>query len=239
MTIRECAVYELRQYTLHPATWDAFVRLFETELLDSQDAAGMHVLGQFRDVDRRDVFVWMRGFTDMQRRRDSLTAFYDGPVWAAHRDEANAMMIDSTDVLLLQPASAGHGLAERVGPRPALSTSSAGSAEIEVVICPLRPEDTSRYLDSHRHRLMPLLRRSGGHALPPLHSLHAPNTFPRLPVREDEYVAVTLTRYADAAAAARLRGHRAYRAASDDLEALATGPVQRLHLIPTPRSALR
>ena len=32
-----------------------------------------------------------------------LAAFYDGPVWRAHRDEANATMIDSDDVLLLRP----------------------------------------------------------------------------------------------------------------------------------------
>src|SRR5690349_4070925 len=110
MTTRNCTVYELRQYTLHPGTRDTFVRLFETELLDTQDAAGPYVLGQFRDVNRPDVFVWVRGFADMQRRHQALTASYDGPVWAAHRAAANAMMIDSDDVLLLEPAADGQVL---------------------------------------------------------------------------------------------------------------------------------
>jgi hypothetical protein len=37
----------------------------------------------------------------MEARRASLQAFYGGPVWRAHRDAANATMIDSDNVLLL------------------------------------------------------------------------------------------------------------------------------------------
>ena len=55
------------------------------------------------------MFVWLRGFDGMEARKDALTAFYDGPVWAAHRDAANATMIDSDDVLLLKPAWPGAG----------------------------------------------------------------------------------------------------------------------------------
>jgi quinol monooxygenase YgiN len=218
MAIGDCTVYELRQYTLHPGTRDAFIRLFETELLDSQDAAGMHVLGQFRDLDRPDVFVWLRGFTDMERRRESLTAFYTGPVWRAHAAEANAMMIDSDDVHLLEPTDAEHALAEHIGTRPPLGGTSHGTAEFQLVICPLRPEDTTRYL--HRH---------AGNQFPALQSLHAPNTFPQLPVHEDRHVAVTLTRFDEPP----------HHVAADELDALATGPVHRLRLTPTPRSALR
>jgi hypothetical protein len=35
-----CAVYELRQYTLRPHVADAFVRLFEAEFLETQNATG-------------------------------------------------------------------------------------------------------------------------------------------------------------------------------------------------------
>ena len=100
-------VIELRQYTLRPGTRDAFAALFDAELAEPQEAAGMRVLGQFRDLDRPDMFVWLRGFPDMEVRRRALHAFYDGPVWAAHRDAANGMMLDSDDVLLLEPAGTG------------------------------------------------------------------------------------------------------------------------------------
>ena len=221
MVIGDCRVYELRQYTLHPGTREAFTSLFETHLVESQEATGMHVLGQFRNEDRPDAFVWMRAFTDMEQRRESLTAFYTGPVWRAHAAEANAMMIDSDDVHLLEPADAEHALAEHVGPRPPLGSTSYGTAEFEVVICPLHPEGTSTYLDRHR--------QSNKLSLPPLQTLHTANTFPGLPVHEDSHVAVTVTRYDDPAAVA----------ASDEFDTLATGPVQRLRLTPTPRSALR
>lgn len=205
-----CTVYELRQYTLQPGTREAFIQLFETHLLETQDASGMRVLGQFRDLDRPDAFVWIRAFTDMERRREALTAFYGGPVWAAHGAEANAMMIDSDDVLLLEPAESGPGIAERIGPRPPLDSAPDGSAEFEVVICPS---------DLDREQL------SGGDALPALRTLHAPNTFPRLPVHEDRDVVVTVMRFADAAP----------RSAAEAL-----GPAaQRLRLTPTTRSALR
>jgi len=64
----------------------------------------MRIIGQFRDLDNPDRFVWLRGFPDMATRGRALQAFYGGPVWKAHRDVANATMIDSDNVLLLRPA---------------------------------------------------------------------------------------------------------------------------------------
>ena len=94
---------ELRQYTLHPGKRDELIALFEREFIESQEAVGMKVVGTFRDLDRSDRFVWIRGFADMPSRAEGLTAFYGGPVWQRHRDAANATMIDSDNVLLLPP----------------------------------------------------------------------------------------------------------------------------------------
>jgi hypothetical protein len=239
MAIPQWAVYELRQYTLHPGTRDEFVRLFERHLLETQDAAGMRVLGQFCDGDRPDVFVWMRAFPDMEQRRKSLTAFYYGPVWAAYRAAANAMMIDSDDVLLLEPACAGRLLSDRVGSRPPLEATAPGATLVEVTICPVRPADAARCVREHVHGVIPLQRASGADPLPPLQTLRATNTFPQLPVHEDRHVVVTMARFAEPAAAERLVADPAYRSATDRVATPAVGPVQRLRLTPTPRSALR
>src|SRR5207248_8870140 len=59
----------------------------------------MHVVGQFRDLDDPDRFVWLRAFDSMPARQAALEAFYYGPVWRAHRDAANDTMIDSDDAL--------------------------------------------------------------------------------------------------------------------------------------------
>ncbi len=103
-------IFELRQYTLHPGRRDELIELFERELIVPQEEAGMRILGQFRDLDDPDRFVWMRSFTDIDARRDALTRFYGGPIWKAHRDAANATMIDSDDVLLLRLVDPLRGL---------------------------------------------------------------------------------------------------------------------------------
>src|SRR5260370_5598377 len=118
MTSARYPVVELRQYTLHPGSRDHLIGLFERELIESQEAAGMAVLGQFRDMDDPDRFVWLRGFSDMPARAGALRRFYGGPVWRAHRDEANATMIDSDNVLLLRPVEPRLGLPAPPASRP-------------------------------------------------------------------------------------------------------------------------
>jgi hypothetical protein len=98
-----CQVVALRQYTLHPQQRDVLIELFDREFVETQEAAGMRVIGQFRDLDNADRSVWLRGFADMASRPASLQAFYGGPVWETHREAANATMVDSDNVLLLRP----------------------------------------------------------------------------------------------------------------------------------------
>src|SRR5437667_11133157 len=104
-----CPIVELRQYTLHPGKRDVLIDLFDREFVESQEALGMKVIGQFRDLDNPNRFVWLRGFRDMPLRAQALKDFYGGPIWKAHREAANATMIDSDNVLLLHPAAPTSG----------------------------------------------------------------------------------------------------------------------------------
>ena len=97
-------IVELRQYTLRPGRRDDLIGLFESDLIAPQEAAGMALVGQFRDVDDPDRFVWLRGFPDMRTRAEALGRFYHGPAWRQHRDEANATMIDSDWQTRIRPA---------------------------------------------------------------------------------------------------------------------------------------
>ena len=54
---RQLEVIELRQYTLRPNKRDALIDLFDRELVEPQEAVGMTVLGQFRDLDHPDLFL--------------------------------------------------------------------------------------------------------------------------------------------------------------------------------------
>src|SRR5246127_130813 len=114
-----CPIVELRQYTLHPGKRDALIGLFDREFVESQETLGMKVIGQFRDLDNPNRFVWLRGFRDMPSRAQALTDFYGGPVWKAHREAANATMINSDNVLLLHPATptSGFSLGNKERPR--------------------------------------------------------------------------------------------------------------------------
>jgi hypothetical protein len=230
-------VIELRQYTLRRGTRDAFVALFEAELAEPQEEAGMRVLGQFRDLDRPDMFVWLRGFPDMEVRRRALHAFYDGPAWAAHRDEANGMMLDSDDVLLLEPAGTVLFPDAGAGAQPPGAAPEGGVVTLSVD--PVGLADTARFARRYASVVAPAVRAAGGRPLALLASLHAANTFPRLPVREHENVMVSLARFANIAAVDQAAADQACRDALASLDDLRTGPGHRLRLAATPRSALR
>ena len=170
-------VLELRQYTLHPGAREVLIDLFDAEFVETQEATGMDIVGQFRDLDDPDRFVWLRGFPSMACRADSLAAFYGGPVWQAHRDAANATMISSDDVLLLRPSGSGFALeGERRGDARGL---------VAVWITPLAHADE------------PSVTEHGGSVLASFVTDPSENTFPALPVRTDGPWFVTFAGFPD------------------------------------------
>ncbi|TYR30465.1 NIPSNAP family protein [Mesorhizobium microcysteis] len=232
----DTAVVELRQYTLHPGARETLVALFDKEFVETQEACGMSVLGQFRDLDRPDHFVWLRGFADMDRRAEALAAFYDGPVWRRHRDAANATMIDSDDVLLLRPsAPAPIALLDR-GDRPSGASELPGSV-FEAVICPVAPEELDAFAQWFASEMEPALNEAGGDVVASFVTEPARNTYPRLPVREDASVFVWLAQLKAGSPLLHPEQSRVGAALSREL-AGRTEPV-RLRLAPTARSLLR
>lgn len=237
------AVVELRQYTLHPGMRDTLVELFEREFIESQEAVGMHVIGQFHDLDRADRFVWLRGFESMEVRERALGAFYGGPVWQRHRDAANATMIDSDDVLLLRPVAPDTGFAAAVA-RPARTGAGVPRGALVAGICRLaRPADQG-FAALFEQRLAPLLLRNGVGLRARYMTEAARNTFPRLPVREGEQVFVWFAGFDSDAAQiehlAALARDPEWRVALDDARARdLLAPPGWLRLRPTPRSEQR
>ena len=235
------SVLELRQYTLHPGHRDDLIALFEREFIEPQEAAGIAVLGTFRDLDAPDRFVWLRGFADMPARAGGLGAFYGGPAWKAHRETANATMADSDNVLLLRPLDTGHGLLAALQPRPPAGTTAKAPGVFTITVCPLRGPADDALVHAFDQCVHPGWVGVGGDLLACWVTEQASNSFPRLPVREGEPVIAWLTRFDDEAAQER---HAALLAASACLErpewrAHLSGAATQLRLAPTPRSALR
>jgi hypothetical protein len=234
---------ELRQYTVQPGRRDALIELFEREFVESQDALGMKILGTFRDHDRPDRFVWIRGFRDYSSRAEQLAAFYTGPVWRAHREAANATIIDSDDVLLLRAARDGSELRPSDGPRP---PAGAGEAPRGLVVASLYflPEPPgTEFPDFFARVVEPRLASAGVKVLASYVTEARPNNFPRLPVRENEHAFVWLAAFADAAgydrSLGRLARSEAWRSAEEALRRRLARPPEALRLVPTARSGLR
>jgi hypothetical protein len=173
--VRWSPIVELRQYTLHSGQRDVLIDLFDRELVETQEDVGMKVIGQFRDLDNPDQFVWLRGFPDMQSRAESLAAFYGGPVWKAHSAAANATMVDADNVLLLRPARDGSAFALD-GER-----GSRGGFVLATVL-PLAGASSFE---------------GEGSILGSFVTEESENTFPSLPVREGERVFVGFAGFAD------------------------------------------
>lgn len=235
----DCQVVELRQYTLHAGRRDTLIELFDREFVETQEAVGLRVMGQFRDLDEADRFVWLRGFADMATRLRGLQAFYGGPVWARHRQAANATMIDSDDVRLLRPAWPGAGLTWRTDDRAAAGTTALPAGVLLAAVLPLSAPADAALLDRARDPVTRALRDGGARAIGAYVTEPSANDFPRLPVREGEPVLALFGLFPRAEALSSFLGGRAWQ--QDVLPSFTpwlSGPVQTLRLAPTARSAL-
>ncbi len=238
-----CPIVELRQYTLHPGKRDALIELFDREFVESQEALGMKIVGQFRDLDKPDRFVWLRGFPDMPRRAIALQAFYSGPVWKAHRAAANETMIDSDNVLLLRPARSDLGFPKGEGTRPPARAREVPKGLVIATIYYFDGPPDVDFTEFFVTTLRPALTESGTSVLASFETERSENNFPALPVREGEHVFVWFSRFPDAAAhdrqaAALARSRRWREEVSPQLTRRLKGPPEVLRLSPTARSEL-
>jgi hypothetical protein len=238
-------VVELRQYELRPGTRDVLIELFDRHLIEGQEECGMTIIGQYRNVDDPDRFVWLRGFEDMATRGAALTRFYKtGPVWAAHRDAARETMVDTDDALLLRPVRPSSAFRAPALPRPGIDDGDPRTSRIVATLyhrdAPV--DDAFRMLWTDR--VLPLLTDHGAEMLAWFETDPAENTFPDLPVRAGEHVFVSFARFRSALL------HDAHEAAlarsaewaDEVLPALMTQIArapERLRLEPTLRSWIR
>ena len=204
----------------------------------------MRLVGQFRDLEDPNRFVWIRRFPGMGVREPALGAFYSGPVWQAHRGEANPLLDDNDNVLLLRPSAPGRDFAAPGSPRPPKGAAPAAAGLVVATVYHLWKEPADGFAAFFEAELRPALEAAGLPVLGAFVPERAANNFPPLPVREGEKVFVWFTRVSDQAA---------HDAALARLEKQAAGPgsvqarlreqlerqPQVLRLAPTPRSRLR
>ncbi|MGH8176505.1 MAG: NIPSNAP family protein [Steroidobacter sp.] len=236
-------VLELRQYTLHPGKRDVLIDIFDRNFVEGQEAHGMWIIGQFRDLDNPDRFVWLRSFADMQARAAALNGFYFGPVWQANRDAANPTMVDSDNVLLLRPARAGAGFPVVTAPLPSRDSNGAGNGLVTANIIYLRRTTPGEFTDFFAEEIRPEWEKAGASVVAELATETAANNFPRLPVREGERVFIWFSTFADQSTYDRHRSVLAaspsWRVVSGKLSLWTHQPIEILRLQPTARSRLQ
>lgn len=222
---------ELRQYDMRPGRRDELITLFEREFIETQEAAGIRLVGLFRDLDDPDMFVWMRGYPDQAARKPALNTFYNSDHWFAHRAATNATMISSDNVLLLRPLSPD--LAPDVS-TPIPTGEAPGRGVVVLGVHRLGGPDDPLWA-AFQTAFVDALAEAGLPVQAALITDPTPNGFPRHPVREGEWVLVWLSRRPDlhsadaALARARVDPH---------LAPLFATALQLMRLQPTARSRM-
>jgi hypothetical protein len=225
-------VFELRQYTLHPGQRDTLVDVFDDQFVEGQEAQGMHIIGQTRDLDDPDRFVWLRSFADMQARKDALTRFYSGPVWKAHGRLAAGTMVDSDNVLLLKPLRPDPAFAPSTIKLPPPGTRGPGKGVLLANIAYVDKGTPGEFGVLFVWELRPLYERAGAKVIGVVVSENSHNTYPALPVRERENVFVWFALFPDQASADQWRE-------AGKLSSLTHHRIEVLRLQPTARSRLQ
>lgn len=234
-------IIELRQYTLHPGKRDTLITLFDREFVESQEAVGMKIIGQFRDADDANRFVWLRAFPDMAARKKSLEAFYFGPVWQQHRNAANATLLDNDNVLLLREAQPGSGFRPDGAPRPPRDATELPGGLVVGTIYYLRDAPEAGFAEFFDADIRPHLDAAGVPILATYVPERSANTFPRLPVREGENVFIWFSKFNAAAVfAGRMArfNNTIPKGVMEALKAKLTREPETLRLEPTARSRL-
>jgi hypothetical protein len=240
---RTDTIFELRQYVLHPGQRDVLVDVFDDNFVEGQEASGMRIIGQYRDLDDPDRFVWLRSFPDMETRKVALTSFYTGPVWKTNGKVASGTMVDSDNVLLLRPLRPATAFAPSTVKLPPPGTRGPGKGLLVANIVYVERKTPGEFGAFFQQELKPRWERAGGTVIAEMVSEHSPNTYPNLPVREKENVFVWFSLFPDEAAADRhqraLTQSMEWREAAVQLTAWTHHRIEALRLQPTARSRLQ
>jgi hypothetical protein len=238
-------IVELRQYTLHPGRRDDLIRLFDAEFIEPQEKVGMKVIGQFRNLDDPNKFVWLRGFPDMETRARGLTEFYSGSAWRSRRNDANATIIDNDNVLLLHPVRQDAAFDLDGLDRAPVGATATSDALVVATIYHIDPtaEKEREFVQFFEQAIAPMLRSAGAPVIASFIPERSANNFPRLPVRDGEPVFVWFSRFRNVAAYERFQTTLAATPIwRDSLAAELSSKVREpftLRLSPTARSLLR
>ena len=180
----------------------------------------------------------------MTSRAKALNDFYGGLVWKAHREAANATMIDSDNVLLLRPASPTYGFSLKDLKRASVGADEVPTSLVVATIYYFAGPVAPDFITFFEHTLRQVIESLGATISASFVTENSENTFPALPVREGENVFAWFSTFLDLAA---YENYLAALSRSEEWRSEVSTPLTRflerapevLRLSPTARSQLR
>lgn len=235
--IPEFPLLELRRYIMKRGRRDELADWFDREFIAELEALPIRVLGQFRDPERPDLWIWLRAFRNQSERGDALSRFYTSPFWKQRRTAVNATLISSDDVHLLRPAWPGSAL-RLAGAHwpPAREGVANGALWVRIL-----PASSPRDDDGLQHAWGDIWDRHAALETACYDTEPTPNSYPRLPVHDGPPVRIVFALFQDQQALDRALQAGLDAQIEQALYASGNAPAYfaQHRLIPTAKSALR
>ena len=182
---------ELRVYSAKAESRDRFLDYFEEHYLESQEVLGMRIWGQFRDLETPTHFVWVRGFRDMEQRKEGLARFYTSPMWQETSIEVGKMLAGpARHVHFLEPVSKKHRFADDLRRPPLMAEEPERERPGHVVAQVFEIGDRSydEVVATLEQSHIPAWCDAGASSLGLFRTNQEPNNFPALSVLDEEVV---------------------------------------------------
>ena len=194
-TAQKIKVIELRNYLIKPGRRDEFINYFEENFINSQNALGGYILGQYRVKDADDNFFWMRGFPDMPSRYKFLNDFYYSPFWKAHKTVPNSLLLNNDNVYLLKPLDVNDSsISNETAFNSAWFGKEKGIAVLDLYISNTKLDKLIEFIKKQYNSILSV---AGVQNTSFWVSETATNEFTALPVFQDKNLLVQITFYKD------------------------------------------
>jgi hypothetical protein len=181
--LKDFQVIEFRRYTIKAGEREHFAQYFESYFPEAIQQLGGIAFGQFLERDNQSHFTWIRGFHDYDARAVVNGALYSGPLWKEHADTMNALMLDSDNVLLLQPLTPKREIPVLPAVDPVYEPAGAQGVVVAQIFA-VKPNTIDAFARQAESAFAEYQSR-GAHEASVLVTLDVPNNFPKLPFRTD------------------------------------------------------
>jgi hypothetical protein len=247
-----CYVLDVLGYSVPPEAEDTLVALFDRGVEAEEDTTTRRDVALFRDIDRANGFVWLRG-TPNSTGTSALTSYYHGQWWSALRAVTERAGIRVANAHFLAPARTPELL---LGERPARgATRDAG-----IVVMTRYTLDTAvarrvsllALRDFFQERITPRLYAAGVRPIAAFQTHHEDPVYtegvgwhagplPGLPMRKQQHEFAWFARFPNVAAydraVATLNRDPRWTDLQEVLSELLVGPPEVWRLQPVGRSA--